>query len=203
MSVIRFSTIAVLFASVSVLTACQPQSNGTTPAPSTPDTVVVGEQPDADDPERDHDAPSEGTTATTEHVVERTGNVVLEDVRIAARNGYERIVFDFGDESETGHLIRYSSQATECGSGYPVELEGSAVLEVSFSPAAAHRFEDEQRVSTLEIDHLEPVQDLIREARMTCDHHGGVTWAFGLSAEAPYAVSTLTDPQRVVVDVSR
>ena len=41
------------------------------------------------------------------------------------------------------------------------------------------------------------------QAKMTCDINNTVAWTIGLSSKAPFRVSTLESPARVVIDIEQ
>jgi hypothetical protein len=144
----------------------------------------------------------EGTRDTTYVSAEATSSVLLADVRVARRDGYDRVVFEFDGDSLPGYAIEYVNEVTHCASGYPVEVDARHVLRVQIAPAAAHEFDDaDQRHSTVDSsEHLNGF-DSIAHSRLICDHHGGVEWAIGTTDELPYRSQTLRQPGRIVVDV--
>lgn len=143
----------------------------------------------------------EGTTEDTTVEADHTEFATLVAVRFGEQDGFERMTLEFDEEVMPGYTIAYTDQATQCGSGHPVETEGEAVLRIQVAPARAHTFVDELREPTLEDTERRLEQPILREAVQVCDHHGGVEWALGLRERAPYRVLTLDAPTRLVVDV--
>jgi len=45
--------------------------------------------------------------------------------------------------------------------------------------------------------------EAIVEAKQTCDFEGVVEWALGTDRVAPFRVTTLSSPSRIVIDVRR
>jgi hypothetical protein len=142
----------------------------------------------------------DGTTDETRVDAETTGTSLITDLDIGSRDGHDRIVFTLVGDHLPGHIIRYIDEATHCGSGEVIEIEGEAILAVQMSPARAHEVVDNQRQPTLEAD-VTPRHDAINHAAQFCDHHGGVSWAFGINGHQEYRVMTLDSPTRLVVDV--
>lgn len=158
------------------------------------DTVEV------DSPERTR-AAFEGTTDETRVDAETTVTTLVADLDIGSRDGHDRIVFAFEDDNLPGYIIRYIDEATHCGSGEVIEVDGDAILAVQMSPSRAHEVIDNQRQPTLDADVYHPHHDAINHAAQFCDHHGGVSWAFGINGRQEYRVLTLDSPTRLVVDV--
>ena len=44
---------------------------------------------------------------------------------------------------------------------------------------------------------------LVKELKLVCDFEGEVAWVLGIAAVAPYRVSELARPARLVLDVRR
>jgi len=124
--------------------------------------------------------------------------LVLTDVRAAAHEGFDRIVFEF-QGGLPGYRVEYVDEATGCGSGLPVEIAGAALLQVRMAPAAAH---DDAGAPTFPQQELLPGLPSILEAEQTCDFEADVTWVIGLTEEADFTAVSLLDPFRVVVDVA-
>lgn len=132
-------------------------------------------------------------------VVNDTGPVaLLVDVRAAEHEGYDRIVFEFED-ALPGYRVEYVDQAIACGIGEAVDVEGNALLQVKMQPANAH---NDLATPTFGSQEITPGLPSILEALQTCDFEADTTWVAGLAEEADFAVTTLTDPFRLVVDIA-
>ncbi|HMO52887.1 MAG TPA: hypothetical protein PJ994_00120 [Tepidiformaceae bacterium] len=129
---------------------------------------------------------------------------LLEDVRAASHEGYDRIVFEFEGTGVPGYRVEYTSEAIACGSGEDraTELgEGTvpaAILLVQMQPANAHT---EEGVATVPL-RIDPNLSALRAALLTCDFEADVTYHLALTAEQPFAVSVLDNPPRLVVDIA-
>ncbi|MEX0785794.1 MAG: hypothetical protein WD939_04075, partial [Dehalococcoidia bacterium] len=168
--------IAVLLSVVLLLAAAscgdgdgdQPAPTSTLPA-AQPTATVEGVEPTA-------------TAATTPFVGSRepvekpVGDITdtphLVDVRTGMHEGFERIVFEF-DAADPGFRVEYIEEAITCGSGEVLDVDGSAILQVRISPAAAH---DDAGAPTFPQQDLRPSFASILEAIQTCDFEGVVTW---------------------------
>jgi hypothetical protein len=123
----------------------------------------------------------------------------LTDVRAAAHEGFDRIVFEF-DAPRPGFRVEYVDEALGCGTGEPEEVEGAAFLQVKIQPADAH---DDAGAPTFPQQELTFDLSSIVAARQTCDFEADVTWVVGLAEEADFTATSLLDPFRVVVDVAQ
>ena len=123
----------------------------------------------------------------------------LVDVRTGLHEGFDRVVFEFLSDVPAYRLEYVQSPITDCASGMPVTIAGDDFLQMRMTPAAAH---DEQGNVTFGTTELTPGLPTILEVESTCDFEGEVTWVLGLSEEVDFNVFFLTDPYRLVIDVS-
>ncbi len=131
------------------------------------------------------------------------GPIILDDIRIGVhpeQGGWERIVFEFKGTNRPAATIEYVNQAVACGSGQTVALQGTAILQVRFTAAAAH---DESGKLTIDSNDIKGPGNTILQAKGTCDFEGVVTMALGLKAKQNFKVTTLTNPTRIVVDIKQ
>lgn len=127
----------------------------------------------------------------------------LTDVRTARHPGFDRVVFDLEGAGTPGWRVEYVARPAAEGSGEAVPLEGGAFLQVvlrgvgmPYDTGVAPFGDDTTRLSGAGTDGIAQIAP------------GGVfegeQQAFiGLTGgERPFRVFALTDPARVVVDVS-
>ena len=129
-----------------------------------------------------------------------SGAALLRDVRVGShpeQGGWDRIVFEFADVRPPGE-VRYVQQASQCGSGFPVVLPGTAMLLVAFQSANAHTDAGQPTVANREINGPGGV---ILQSRQICDFEAHVDWAIGLRSQQRFKVTLLTNPTRVVIDI--
>lgn len=124
---------------------------------------------------------------------------VLRDVRTGLQEGFDRVVFEFAGDKLPEHKIEYVDQPVRCGSGMKAEVAGKAWLQVQLRPAQAH---DEKGAVTVKSLEWRPKLRAVREIQLICDFEADVTWVLGLDQKREYNVLELTDPPRVVVDVT-
>lgn len=131
-----------------------------------------------------------------------TERALLHDVRAAAHPGYDRIVFEF-EGATPGYQVSYTDRpVTEDGSGDTVDVAGGAVLLVRMENASAADLSGpELRQTYTGPARIRLDGGAVTEVVRVGDFEGVLTWAIGVKAEAPFAVSTLSGPGRLVVDV--
>lgn len=156
-------------------------------------------------------APDEATTSTsfTATSLPATGDApttrgYLAAVRVAAHDGFDRVVFEFEDALPGYRVATTKRPVTEDGSGDTVEVKGDALLEVRFENAGMARIEGERVVPVYKGDKRVTTKgELVLEVVDAGDFEGVVTWVVGLQDEpAAVRVSTLASPFRLVVDVA-
>jgi hypothetical protein len=124
---------------------------------------------------------------------------LLREVRAAAHEGYDRVVFEFAAGVPGYHLEYIDSPVRACGSGDVVSSPGDAWLEVRLTPANAH---DEQGKPTMAFAaQTLGLPNLLRVER-TCDFEAMTTYVLSVRSPLAYRVLTLSDPPRIVVDVA-
>jgi hypothetical protein len=125
----------------------------------------------------------------------------LTDVRAAAHDGFDRIVFEFAGTASTDYSVEYVTDPTDCGSGEPTFPSGgnATYLLVRFFPAAAHDIDTGE--STFESQGISPSLDQIKNAKQNCDFEAVLSWVVQLSNQADFRVIDLSDPTRLAVDV--
>ncbi|HEX2575345.1 MAG TPA: hypothetical protein VHK88_03290, partial [Aquihabitans sp.] len=114
-----------------------------------------------------------------------------------------RVVFEFAGGTAPGYRVGWvDGPVTADGSGKEVEVSGEAHLELRFTPASGvdmatgspvYRGPDRVPVEGRAV----VLTDLVR----TGDFEAVLTWVAGAQGEAPFRVTTLDGPVRVVVDL--
>lgn len=131
-----------------------------------------------------------------------TGTALLDAVRAAPHEGYDRIVFEFKNDLP-GYDVRYVGRPiVEDGSGKTLDVEGSAVLRVRMENAldADLSKPDAPRTYTGPT-RFTPGSSQVTELVRTGGFEGVLTWVVGLKAKADFRVMVLKGPPRLVVDV--
>ena len=111
------------------------------------------------------------------------------------------MVYEFGGTGTPGWTVRYVDRAVQDGSGYPIEVPGQSILEVSLT-GTGYPFD----TGVDEYSGPNPLagSGVVEDVRIATVFEG-VTQSFvGLSdTPRPVSVSLLSDPVRVVVDLGR
>jgi hypothetical protein len=122
----------------------------------------------------------------------------LTDVRAGGHTGFDRVVFEFRGAVPT-HRVRYVDQLVQDGSGKPVSVAGTADLEVVFHGANAHT---DDGTPTISPRRFSPGLTAVKEVAQIGDFEAVVTYGIGVDRKRPLKVSTLSNPSRLVIDVS-
>jgi len=117
-------------------------------------------------------------------------------VRAAAQTGYDRFVIDLGQSPLQQYEVRTqaTSQFTLDPKGEVVTLSGASGVLIVVHNASNH----DSFVGPTDVQAGLPA---IREARLVGDFEGMVSWALGVRGPGFVRVTTLTGPNRLVVDV--
>ncbi|MEV0892601.1 hypothetical protein [Promicromonospora sp. NPDC050262] len=202
-----------------------PELTNTSPVPVSPGSEAdptsspsSGESDEDGDDEAGDDAPEPSASATETEpgpafpadtkpdTAEPSGEgetfLSVTDVRVAAHDGYDRVVFDLDGtgSGKPGWRVEYVDQATDDGSGDAVRVDGDAILRVSLSGTA---IPTDSGVEEFSGDRIEPADtESIDEIVYRYWFEGYTTAFIGVDdAERPFRVFLLEDPMRVVVDV--
>ncbi|MGH9156181.1 MAG: AMIN-like domain-containing (lipo)protein [Acidimicrobiales bacterium] len=128
----------------------------------------------------------------------------LTDVRIGARTGGDRVVFEF-EPVVPGYTIDFTTRPiTEDGSGKAVAIEGATLLQVRLENASSARFEGENVVITYNGPRRIKGNGttVFAEAVLTGDFEGVLTWVIGLKTPVQTIdVAALGAPSRLVIDL--
>lgn len=133
------------------------------------------------------------------------GAAVLSNVRSAAQDGFDRIVFEFKGNQLPGYSVKYADEAIACGSGLdqaPFIGGGTAppaLLIVNLRPSNAHDDSGQQTV----VRDVNARLATITRAFRTCDFEAVVEYAVATTSEKPFRVSTLQNPTRLVIDIAQ
>ena len=176
-------------------------------SPLTPTTTTVAVEPSTVPPAPTSTRPAGGGAggfSTTPVSVPAVGEpALLGAVRVGGQLGLDRVVFEFTADVP-GYKVGYVERPVlEDGSGKEVTVSGAAVLEVRMSPASAA----ELSASGVRPTYTGPARlrpsgtVVVAEVARVGDFEGQLTWVVGASGRAPFKVSTLDSPPRLVIDV--
>lgn len=125
---------------------------------------------------------------------------LITGVRLAGHEDFDRVVFDLVGSGSPGWITEFDENPTDQASAAPIEYAGSTALQVTLTgitPVA-------EDGSTPPLPSPMPGEGgVITEVVNGSIFEGHAQFVIGLEADAPYSVSLLEDPQRVVVDVMR
>ena len=124
----------------------------------------------------------------------------LTAVRTGQHAGYDRVVFQF-----SGGLPAVTAERVKAvyadPKGTKISLPGRSYLHVVFRGASANCPQPAHRTWTGPAV-LTPRYPQLLAVKAAGDFEGYLSFGLGLAAQGPYHVSTLTGPDRVVIDVS-
>lgn len=189
-----------------------PATPGPDPSPAEPpapaDDEPAGEPgaqaDDAPPPPGPSPLPGFGTDAVTSDGFPTTAGEValLTDVRVAGHEGFDRIVLEFDGPDTPGYRVAYVDTPVEAGSGEPVTVDGEVFLEITLTPASGVDLSGETYEQTYHgPDRLRGDTAVVTEVVGAGDYEATLTWVAGLRAKAPFSVTVLDEPLRLVVDV--
>jgi hypothetical protein len=127
----------------------------------------------------------------------KTGVAGVTDVRVGQQTDYDRFVLQFDGAVPTYTAKRQAKPTFPTGaSGQTITLSGTyGVLVTVHSATEANTYSGPTDISHGEFR-------VIKEARLTQDFEGYVSWALGLDHAACMRTFTLTGPSRLIVDFS-
>jgi len=127
--------------------------------------------------------------------------LTLRAVRLGPQEHFDRAVFEFDADTTPGYHIEYIDHPKHCGSGLPVEVRGTAWLQVRLHPAQAHNAQGGSSLGTLR--KRGTGTKVLLEAQEICDLEHEVIWVLDLAGRRGYRVLELANPPRIAVDVAR
>lgn len=128
--------------------------------------------------------------------------LLLTEVRAGQHEGYDRIVFEHAGGGAPGWYAEYVDEALEPGSGFPLELDGEAILYISAVGLTPGNADSDQ--GQLELSHLEdPKGTVFEDVVTTFVHHGAASYYVGLDQQRDFRVSVWEheDGPRLIIDV--
>jgi hypothetical protein len=128
----------------------------------------------------------------------------LVDLRASRQAGFDRIVLELdGDEPPSYRVSYVEPPIREDASGYEVEIDGVAFLELRLEPASRVDLSGPELREVYDGPDEVPVANgqVAREVVLTGDFESNMAWVVGLDRQAPFAVAFFEDPLRLVVDI--
>jgi hypothetical protein len=131
----------------------------------------------------------------------------LEDVRVGAHDGFDRIVFEFKEPDPNpagnGGIPRYEIRQakppfSEDPSDTPIDVQGDSFARIVFQGASGYDFDgnatyDGQR-------RLTPGFGTLAQVVEGGDFEATMTWILGLSRPTCWQIQELHNPERLVID---
>ncbi|CAN5841800.1 hypothetical protein BH23ACT10_BH23ACT10_39720 [soil metagenome] len=185
-------------ATTSVATAAAPAAAGRSELASGPESAAT--------------VAADGSADAATEVVESPdfpggdGIAYLTRAEIGRHQSFDRVVWEFDGPVPSYRVGYVDGPVAEAGSGDPIELDGGAVIQVIFSLASGVDLSGSDPVQIYEgpqrIAGSSAGATTVTEIAQTGDFEATLSWAVGLSAVAPFTVTALTDPSRVVIDIT-
>ena len=131
----------------------------------------------------------------------------IYNVRAAAHEGCDRVVFDLNGLGRVGYLVRYVPTVHADPSDQPIRVAGGAALQVTIqAPDFAESGHQPWRTPWQLGQRLVGAQTTLREVRFAGGFEHVTTFAVGVRSSQPFQVLVLPDPgnhvTRVVVDIA-
>jgi hypothetical protein len=183
-------------------TASRPPAT-TSPATTSPTATAPAAAPTATPtPTPEGVDPLDG--AGTDPVVAQPANTetaLLTAVRAARHEGYDRVVFEFGNELP-GYDVRYAAgPVTADGSGDQVDVDGAHAVVVRMEMALDADLSKEGAPLTYRgPTTIVPSTPTVAELARLGGFEGALTWVVGLRDRVDFRVTTLRSPPRLVID---
>lgn len=168
-----------------------------------PTTTTTTTEPDDEGPDP-VGSPDTEPVVTDDFPSPATDVAYLTEVRASPRDGFDRVVLQFeGDEAPSWRVAYTDPPVRAAGSGNEVPVEGSHVIEVTVAPASgvdltgAEVEEIYDGPERIDVTGAHRVTEVVQ----TGDYEAHLGWAIGVDGEAPFGVTMLEDPLRLVIDV--
>lgn len=128
-----------------------------------------------------------------------TGKLVPTGIRVGSHADFDRVVIDLQGEGTPGWFTNYTDTATQQASGQPVNVTGQSFLNINIEGTT---YPFEIGVADAKIEPVQGSGPAVAEVVSTGTFEGRSQFIIGVNTkEAPYAVSFLENPKRLVVDV--
>ncbi|MFX0575878.1 AMIN-like domain-containing (lipo)protein [Nocardia nepalensis] len=189
----RTRMVLMVAAAAMVLVGCG--DGGSSSNPTTTPTTTTGTLTDAPDNVPRDALPKRGTPS-------RAAGVTVTGLRIGHHPGFDRVVYEFGGAGTPGWLVQYTEQAIQDGSGKVVDVAGRSILAVQIT-GSAYPFDSGVTPYSGPDPATDPSAPMIAGVYRTSVFEGTTQSFIGVNADRPaFAVSTLTNPTRLVIDIA-
>lgn len=137
-------------------------------------------------------------TSSAEPTTTGEDGVIVTGLRVAAHEGFERVVVDLGGPG-AGWQARYVDTPTGQGKGDPIEIAGNAFLQVDVTGVSipvtdadyAAYYEGGQQVSGNSV-----------HAIYESTFEGRAQFIIGVDSVEPFYIFALDNPSRIVIDIA-
>jgi hypothetical protein len=177
--------------------------SATLPAPAATTSATPSSEPAATPSAATSPTPNVAAAPTTACATSSGGVSSLAnvtDVRVGTAAGYDRFVIQFDGPVPTYSITPQNSSAfMQDVSGQTLQLQGSSGIKIVVHGASGTEVNGKR--TFIGSQDQKPGYPVLKEARQVGDFERTFTWGLGLSQPACLHVSTLTGPDRLVVDV--
>ena len=196
---VRRAAMLGAVASVALISACSSAGRPAVPPSTSATSPSAGRTSSPPGPSSPvSSAPAQaGSSASGSTAVGTTG--YLTGIRVAQHPAYDRVVFQFAG-GVPGYRVGYVTAVTHDASGQPVPLPGQANLQIVFNPASGTR--QDGTTAYTGPGTLTPFLPTLLQVSSAGDFEGYLRFGVGLSGRSAFHAFTLTNPARVVIDVT-
>ncbi|MGW4842947.1 AMIN-like domain-containing (lipo)protein [Nocardia brasiliensis] len=189
----RNRTVCTVVAMAALLAGCGSDDGSTasTPAASSSTTGTLAEAP----PVTRDALPKRG-------IASGDAGLTVTNIRIGHQPGFDRVVYDLGGKGTPGWIVQYTDRAVQDGSGKPVEVAGTSILEVQIL-GSAYPFDSAVTPYAGPDPARDPSAPGVAGVYRTLVFEGTTQSFIGVEADRPgFSVSTLSNPTRLVIDIA-
>ena len=143
---------------------------------------------------------SAGAGPTTASAEPAGGPLTVTAVRVARQDGFDRVVLELAGAADgvPGWRVGYEDDPRRDGSGDPVDVDGAAVLVVRVLGAGYPFDTGQTQASSVTVP---GDSEVVQDVELGSVFEGTYEAFVGVRQEAPFRVTRLTGPTRVVIDV--
>jgi hypothetical protein len=196
----RMRLLAATGALLLALTACGGGSSSSNSASTTTSSTNASSSSSTASPEATL-RPATGGSTTPVSVAPTQPAAHLVAVRTARQETVDRVVFEFADRVP-GYRVSYVKKPVKGTSGQEVPLSEDFVLEFHMQQASGFNQDAGRPTYTGPKELKAAGTRAVGEVKQVEDFEAVLTWVAGLKTQAPFRVSALSSPPRLVIDLS-
>jgi hypothetical protein len=129
----------------------------------------------------------------------------VTDVRYNDEN-CPRIVFQFSGDHTPGYKIEYVSPPfTDCGAGQTIDTStwgADNFIEIRMFPSGGVDLSKGYEPTYKGPRDIDVKGDVLKHMKVTCDFEAVFTWLVGLDGKHPFKLEKLSNPSRMILDIS-